>query len=218
MVTLFFSLNDVKNNDSQLQARGASQRFRMTEIRPGRVNLERDDAPLFWIERSVLNQTVSFRLGRYWARRSYREVPVDYLVYAEEEGADWTKAWRQTRELLLATRSQSEALGARYALVSASTPQGIQGPEAWLRILVQSYPAMESGAWNIDKPDQRLAAIAEANDLPFLALEPLFRGLTQQEGKALHWKIDGHWNVEGNDEAGKAIALFLVEQQLVPIE
>lgn len=140
VVTLFLSLNDVKNNYTPLQARGFSQRQRMPEIRPGWLDIGKADSPLFWIEGSMLNRFVSYRLAGILARRRIREVPVDYLVYAEEYGSDWKTAWRRTEALLLETRDLSHTLGAGYVLVSASTPQGVLGPDAWRTILSESFP------------------------------------------------------------------------------
>ena len=73
--------------------------------------------------------------------------------------------------------------------------------------MLRSYPAMVSGSWDLERPGRRIRRLCEERGIPFLALEPGFRELTRR-GRALHWKLDGHWNAEGNDEAARAIAPF----------
>ena len=70
---------------------------------------------------------------------------------------------------------------------------------------------MRGRSWDLDKPDKRMRDFCKANKIPFLALEPVFRKYTREEGRPLHWQYDGHWNVEGNDVAGKTIARFIQE-------
>ena len=41
-----------------------------------------------------------------------------------------------------------------------------------------------------------------------LALEPDFREETAR-GATLHWSHDGHWNVAGNDLAGRLLAEWI---------
>ena len=88
----------------------------------------------------------------------------------------------------------STSLGAHYAVISVSTPQGVHGQKAGKRILFRSYPAMREKSWDLDKPDRLLAGLAESNEIPLLALEPVFRRLTREEGRSLHWKRDGWLN------------------------
>ena len=72
------------------------------------------------------------------------------------------------------------------------------------------YPAMRDMEWDLDQPNARLERFCRQQDIPFLSLEPRFREETIQKGRRLHWKYDGHWNVEGNDLAGRLIADFIL--------
>ena len=110
--------------------------------------------------------------------------------------------------LLLATRDLTRHIGARYVIVSASTPHGVLGKQEGLGRLQKIYPGMRDRQWDLDGPNRRLAAFCKANDIPFLSIEPAFRRQTNK-GRRLHWKYDGHWNVAGNDLAGKLIAEFI---------
>ena len=110
--------------------------------------------------------------------------------------------------LLLATRDLTRHIGARYVIVSASTPHGVLGKQEGLGRLQKIYPGMRDRQWDLDGPNRRLAAFCQANDIPFLNLEPEFREQTEK-GQRLHWKFDGHWNAAGNDLAGRLIAEFI---------
>ena len=57
--------------------------------------------------------------------------------------------------------------------------------------------------------DKRIKQLCDENDIPFLALEPLFR-IETEKGRRLHFPINGHWNPEGNDLAGRLMAEFLL--------
>lgn len=209
VVTLFLSLNDVRNNHPGLQAQGLKQLRQMRQFRPGWSHFSKEKAPIFWFEGSALNRTVSYRLAVLLQRRTDPQIPIDYFVFSEDYDRKWDDAWRLTEGLLRQTSEKARELGARYFVVSASTPQGVQGAEEGLRLLTSAYPAMRSRSWDLDKPDKKLAGIAEALNSPFLALEPAMRQLTRETGVRLHWKYNGHWNREGNDAAGHAIAEFI---------
>jgi hypothetical protein len=216
VVTLFLPLNDVRGNSQELTGEQRTQQARsirnsMALFRPGWPLLSKDKAPIFWIEQSVLNQFVSFRLAKLRYRQKSQPIPLDYMVYRRKYESKWEDAWLQTEALLLKTRKASRKVGAHsYFLVSASTPQGVQGADEGLRILERSYPAMKNFAWDLDGPDRRLDRFGKKNKIPSLLLEKRFRRLTREQGAELHWKIDGHWNSAGNDHAGKLIAEFII--------
>jgi hypothetical protein len=209
VITLFLSLNDVRNNSLTLEESGNRQLWSRDRPRPGWTHIPKEEAPLFLLEGSALNRLISFWLARLLSKGEIHEIPLDYWVYAKVKRPDWEAAWQETERLILETKDFSEGMGAPYALVSASTPQGVFGNEKGLRLLREAYPAMDKESWDLDGPDKKLEKFCENHDIPFLRLEPIFRTYTLKEGKRLHWRYDGHWNVEGNDLAGKHIAEFV---------
>lgn len=211
VLNLFMGFNDVRNNSEKLQTIGIRQFTSMVNFRPGRFRASRDEMPGLWIEDSALNRVVSYRLAAYRARKRCEEIPIDCQVYSLEPHLTWRGAWRETEGLLAAIARASEEMGARYGLVSATTRHGVMGREAGLEFLMESYPAMRGREWDLDEPDHRLGEIVARHGIPFLRLEPLFRELVEEEDAELHWPIDGHWNVRGNDEAGRLIADFAYE-------
>jgi hypothetical protein len=212
VLTLFLSLNDVRDDSPELSRLHRANDRGIDRRRPGWLRLPLAQAPFLWWPGSELNRFVSLRLARLGARQeAASDVPFDYQVYRVPEGPAWERAWRAKREVLGRTRDAARALGARYALASASTPQGILGPERGLAVLQAAYPAMRAGTWDLAAPDRRLAALCAEAGIPFLALEPLLRA-RHRDDAPLHWPYDGHWNARGNRLAAELLAGFVLQQ------
>ena len=210
VVTLFLSFNDVENSSLALSSRARRHRLQQRSARPGRTRVAAEDMPLLVFRWSVLNQLLSYRLAYLYRDKTLAGIPPSYYVYAKDEDEDWRAAWRTTEDLILQTKAAVYASGARYAVVAASTPHGVWGAEEGLRRLTVEYPGMQELKWDLDKPDKRIERLCGENDIPFLALEPLFR-IETEKGSRLHFPINGHWNPEGNDLAGRLMAEFLLE-------
>jgi hypothetical protein len=209
VVTLFLSLNDVSDNSAELKRKVLRQLRTHQHHRPGQTSLRADEAPLFFFPKSVLNQLVSHRLSYILCDRSVEGIPVPYFVYATQEDELWEEAWRETEELILQTKQAAESSGARYVVVAASTPHGVWGAKEGLKRLMDVYPGMKKLEWDLDKPDKRVQQFCAEHDIPFLAIEPLFRVETKK-GRRPHFHYDGHWNAVGDDLAGRFIADFLL--------
>lgn len=215
VVSLFLSLNDVSDNSAELKRKATKRRATHQHHRPGQTSLKADEAPLFFFPKSVLNQLVSHRLSYILCDRSVEGIPVPYFVYATHEDELWEEAWRQTEEFILRTKQAAESRGARYVVVAASTPHGVWGAEEGLKRLMDAYPGMKKLEWDLDKPDKRVQQFCAEHDIPFLALEPLFRVETKK-GLRPHFHYDGHWNAVGDELAGRFIADFLLSLDNAP--
>jgi hypothetical protein len=209
VVTLFLTGNDVRDNSGALQ-RAFAQQLDIVRFRPGWPRLSAEAAPLFFVRGSRLNQLLSHRLALALRSDSPDSIPIDYFVFAVPPPPAWEQAWERTEQLLLATRERAREVGADYAIVSASNPHGVFGAEAGVELLTEAFPAMRHLEWDLDLPDRRLAELCRRHAIPFLALEPLFRRETREQGRRLHWPHDGHWNAEGNDFAAARMAEFLL--------
>lgn len=206
VVYLVLTFNDIRNNDPDLNGRGIRQ---MLKESPGVVRVRAADAPGLLFPGSVLNQLVSHRIALLTWRKP-TEVPLDYRVYDKNPDAAWTRAWEATFRLLDEINEETERLGARFILVSASTPHGVWGAKEGRRQLENAFPALVGQDIDLDLPDRRLAEYARSRGIDFLALEPIFRDKSQGRRGAFHWEIDGHWNGKGNDLAAKTIAEHLL--------
>jgi hypothetical protein len=213
VVTLFLSLNDLRDNSERLARAARTQLVDIGRFRPGWQTMPADDAPLFLFESSVLNQLLSHRLAVRHSRDS-GAIPLDYLAYAADPDPVWRAARENTERLLAATEQWSASVGARYAVVSASTPHGVLGAEKGIELLQREYPAMRERAWDLDQVDRWLGRFCAGQQIPFLALEPVFREHHRQ-GERLHWPYDGHWNAAGNALAAREIGRFLIDRGLV---
>lgn len=216
VITLFLSLNDVSDNSATLKHQDRQQRKDLKRRRPQQMLIRAGEMPLLFFRSSVLNQLISHRLAHLLRDKTVGAIPLPYFVYARHEDEPWRQAWQDTEELLLLTKQVAASAGARYVVVTASTPHGVWGAQEGLEQLMSAYPGMRELQWDLDKPDQRIERFCEANDIPFLALEPLFRIETVEKGKRLHFGYDGHWNAEGNDLAAQYIADFLLSLEGPP--
>ncbi len=212
VVHLVLSSNDIRNNDPKLNARGLREMVTGVGEIPGVVRMRAADAPGLLFPGSVLNQLVSHRVALLKQKKP-TAVPLDYRVYDKNPDPAWTRAWEETFRLLDEIKEETERLGARLLLVTASTPHGVLGPEEGRRQLEAAYPALVALDIDLDLPDRRLAEYARSRGIDFLRLESVFRDRSQGRRGAFHWEIDGHWNAEGNDLAALTIA-----EHLLPLE
>lgn len=210
VVTLMLTFNDILDNSAAMSRDAQSQKNAMVQPRPGRTNLKKEDAPLFWVESSRLNQMLSHRLARVLHSGAGQEsVPRAYEVYAKSETEPWSQAWQVTEDCIDSLCDDVRGRGGVFAIVTASTPHGVLGSKRGLKALKAAYPAMEGRQWDLDAPDLRVRSICERHDIPFLRLEPKFRAATA-ESRTLHFAYNGHWNAEGNDFAAQLMADFIL--------
>ena len=210
VLCLFLTLNDIRNNSPALHDRAREQARSQDRVRPRWIRIPADEAMFLFAEWSALNRLVSYVATRRFGNRDAPQMPLDYAVYEAEWSAEIEQAWTETQSLLLEMREVSRDLGARFGLVSASTPQGSRG-DIGLAEMLATYPDMRAKEWDLDGPDRRLAAFADEQEIPLTLLEPVVRERQRDGSEVLHWRYDGHWNVQGNDVAGEEIAKFVLE-------
>ncbi len=131
-------------------------------------------------------------------------IPVAYGVYKTPLDAPWREGWRITEALLAQLKSEVEADGAAFRVVVLPDQMQVE-PAAWRHVL-QSYPAMQQYAWDLDQPNRTLADILARQQTPFLDLLPIFRAW---DGPTLFFPIDGHWNARGHRLAGDSLTQWL---------
>ncbi|MDX2166730.1 MAG: SGNH/GDSL hydrolase family protein [Deltaproteobacteria bacterium] len=133
-------------------------------------------------------------------------VPVDYWVYAQSPPPDWQDAWTHTEQLLTAFRDQVRADGARFVVMIVTAREQIY-PDDWQQVL-QTYPAMQSHAWDVNGPERHVLDWCARNGAECVALSPAF--VAARDGAPrLHWHFDGHWTAAGHALAAQTMAEFL---------
>lgn len=212
VVHLVLLFNDVRNNDRQLNIRAIGEMLNGRRLNIGALRLRAEDAPGLLFPGSVLNQLVSHRVALLTREKPTR-VPLDYKVYDQNPDPAWARAWDTTFQLLDEIKDEAERLGARFLLVTASTPHGVLEPEEARRQLEAAYPAMAALDIDLELPDRRLAEYARSRDIDLLRLEPIFRDKSAGRRGAYHWEIDGHWNAKGNELAAEVIAQHMLESR-----
>ncbi len=132
-------------------------------------------------------------------------VPVDYWVSAGEPPPGWGDAWAYTERLLATLRDAVRADGARFAVMVVTAHEQIY-PGDWQQLL-ETYPAMQRVAWDLNGPERHVLAWCERAAVPCVQLSPAF--LARRDQERLHFPYDGHWTAAGNALAAQTVANFL---------
>jgi hypothetical protein len=242
IVLAFYSGNDVRNNYRPLEQDPARPYFVRASASGDQLALDDSfrtssgyrlrrslPARLFY---SVLNHsrvlelakrgkgTVDDWVGSAKARQketgeALQELGLDNAVYSPPRDADWREAWRITEDLILEIQSEVAAHGARFGLLSLTTPMQVN-PDAALRGRFMS----RLGVTSLLYPDERLARLAAAHQVPFLALAPALQAVAERRHLFLHGfpntqPGEGHWNTEGHAAAAAPTAAW-IRQLLLP--
>lgn len=131
-------------------------------------------------------------------------IPVAYGVYRSPPDDAWEQGWALTAALLAALQAEVEADGGQLALLILPAQEQVEAG-AWQRNLAQ-FPAMKTHIWDVTQPNRRLAAILDAQAIPYLDLLPDFQAW---DGPGLFFPIDRHWNERGHALAAAHIQAWL---------
>jgi hypothetical protein len=227
----FYPGNDVKNNSPTLEptlvpeydAQGALQRVNGKSAVSERGVLRASAAYMYFRKLLLTEQpALAARLARWGllSKAALRPVPldggipVDYWVYAADPPPAWQDAWDHTEHLLTALRDAVAADGARFAVMIVTAREQVY-PSDWQQ-LVQTYPAMQHVAWDLDGPERRVLAWCERAGVPCVRLSPAF--VAQREQQRLHFLYDGHWTAAGHALAAQTVADYLRRAAWLPAQ
>lgn len=153
---------------------------------------------------SLLREVVARR--RRAAADDVRGLPLDYQLYEAAPPASWESAWRVTDALLGALAREVAADGARLFVVVIPSQEQVE-PERFWRA-VDAVGRGERGAWNLEAPEARLAALLEARGVAHLRLLDEFR-TAAAAGEKLYLEVDSHWTARGHERAAQRAAAAL---------
>ncbi len=190
--------------------------------------------PPTWQECSISKKILSSLLNRlYYSSRLYQRLePILTKSTQRIKYSPWHLPWLEKgREDEILSYSyqvaagtyfyladEANQLGAKTALVIVPAKQAIHYevyPQ--YRTTVQlDDPALQNS--NPKLPNQVFTELMETKGLPVLDLHPYFVDRLHNGVEALHWDLDGHWNVVGNRTAAETIAAWLIDQGLVPVK
>ena len=121
------------------------------------------------------------------------------------------KAWSMLTEQLDAMLSLCRERDIRMVVVVG--PYKVQVvPSALER--EKEFLALRDMDLDLELPNRRVAAWAEARGVDLLDLLPAFRSSANPE--LLYFRVDSHWSDLGHELGGRALADLLVDQGLVP--
>ena len=226
----FFTGNDVRNNQRELQ-RGGSRPYYVYQD----ANLVLDDS---FLEKSG-SRIMGSVLGDWWfsalphsrvlqllvkgfdyldqlkdgrepedkknARHLY-EQGVDNEIYSPPSTPAWEQAWSLTEDLIRLMNADVIAHGATFMLVTLSN--GIQvHPDP----VARKEFAASLGVDDLLYPDRRIQRLATEESIKFVMLVPPLLSWAEEHGECLHGfensaPCNGHWNERGHRLAGEIIA------------
>jgi len=238
VVLAFYAGNDFRNNSPELRASGRPY-FR---LEGGGLVLDEsyaaDPAYQRWIGwpgdlwyglvrhvrlvqvvRHVRRQVKALIESREASRQAAAgagEAGVDDAIFLEPSDAAWRSAWALSERLVEAMRDEVGAAGARFLFMTLSTAIQVHPDDG-----ARADYARKIGAPDLDLPERRFAAFAEAEGIDWLSAVPALRREAGSTGECVHgfpgpWTCQGHWNAVGHRIAGEALARVLCDQMARP--
>lgn len=146
-------------------------------------------------------------------RQAAGDIGLDDRVYLSQPAPDWERAWRLTERLVAQVRTESEALGARFLLVTLSNPGQVPVDPQQMR-----DHAARLGEVDLFFPERRMRAFAKREGIEAVLLAEPFAAHAAATGEHLHGFANtqfgsGHWNERGHALAAKLIAERLCAQR-----
>ena len=159
-------------------------------------------------------------IGTARARRNetgaaLQELGLDNAVYAPPSDPQWTDAWQITERLWRELAVESAALGARFGIVSLTTPMQVNPDRAEREAF-----ARRLGVADLFYPDDRAVAWGKAEGVPVLALARPLQTAVDAEPATEHRPLhgfpntkpgEGHWNANGHRAAAERLAPWVCE-------
>ncbi|GAB4263815.1 MAG: hypothetical protein Kow0080_02480 [Candidatus Promineifilaceae bacterium] len=108
------------------------------------------------------------------------------------------EAWNITKALIQELRTEVEASGAQFMVVSIPT-------------LAQTIPPADGVSWYCPRPNEELNTFLDEEGIPYIDLLSAFQAYSPKGGKLLYYERDFHMTAPGHKEAGRQIGSFLLE-------
>lgn len=112
--------------------------------------------------------------------------------------AEIEEAWEITKAVILELKSEVEAAGAEFAIVSVPTT-------------AQTVVPRQNASWYCERPNQELNTFLEEEGIPYLDLLHAFRDYSDEGGRELYYARDFHMNEAGHHLAGEEIYNFITD-------
>ncbi len=140
--------------------------------------------------------------------------PREFKVWERKYNKSVRESWQITEAMLLQLKKETGAIGSELLVFFIPHEASIY-QEAWSKI--KNNYGFSDEDWNIDQVGHELGVICKRNGIDFINPTDLFRARSKElhkSGKLMYHPIDKHWNVEGNEFAGKLLADYITLKQL----
>lgn len=194
--------------------------FERTWAQPVRAFLRRHLRSFALLDRALITRAKTGAFAWYapwplthpWLDERLRagQAPAEWLeVFREHDpGHPWERAWRVTRELVLAVGARARALDARLLVlvIPACHQAELNAVSYRLKFEIEQHGGGGTlHTFDLNLPEQRMAAFCREADIDVrLLLEPL-RAAVVRSGRTSYQR-DGHLNGRGNALAGAIVA------------
>ncbi len=134
------------------------------------------------------------------------EPGIDDEIYGPPPSAQWNQAWQVTDGLIAEMNREVVASGARFLVLTLSTPIQIYPDPAYRSAYLKAV-----GGSDLFYPEHRIAALGERDGFAVLNLAPELQAYADEHHAFLHGFPNtemgtGHWNALGHRIAGELIA------------
>jgi lysophospholipase L1-like esterase len=220
---LFFTGNDVSDNDHDLSLKGGQSLSKPYFVMAGdSLRLAGSPVPggapvglrslTAWLKEHsafylfLRTKTYEWRARRQILKGGADQVPLHWQVYRRQATPEWEHAWKITAGLFCLLREETTRHGVPFCV--GILPTGWRVDEAERKELLAKYPAMaDSTLYDFTLPDRRLAAILEREGIPFVQLaDPLIRAANADGGRM----YSDHLNREGNRIVAQEVARLIL--------
>ncbi len=139
------------------------------------------------------------------------EPGLDDEIYGPPQTPQWREAWNVTEQLLTEMNHEVRARGARFLVVTLSTPIQVYPDAAYRAAYLRAV-----GGSDFFYPEHRIDALAARDGFAVLSLEPALQAYADRSHAFVHGFPNtrvgtGHWNALGHQIAGEMIARRLCE-------
>lgn len=224
LLLLFFTGNDVSDNDAELYApdRGSRPKpwFTWTESEglvlhgspmapptslKGRLKSQlRQNSHLY---RFLKDRFTQLRTARGYSKGTVGGIPRPWYVYCKTPRTDFERAWKTTAALIHALRIEADSTGA--FLVAGILPTDWRVEPDQLQKVLTRYPAMaDTSAWDFTWPDQRARAMFAREGIPAVDLTPVLVDARRTEGVPLY---SDHLTTPGHEVVARRLTQFFRE-------
>jgi hypothetical protein len=227
LVLVMFSWNDVMNNSSTLQPKSygmhtwyapyydlqadGSLEFRPVEPLSGgktREFLEHHSVLMYYLERIWLN--VEFSPSKW------EGIPIYFGTYGDPLDSEWKQAWMTTDKVLALMKDTVTHDGARFMLLA--WPDFADIDTGWRERMTKQVGSVPAD-FNPFKPEERLKAIADRDQIDFDFIAPYMQAYRDQNH--LQWPYfsfpcDPHYTALGHRIGAQAIVEKLESHHLLP--